>query len=59
MIFPDNHEISKSTIKTPEKCEKYVQNQQGRQRRRSSVFMANFVQISHIALLCPLLTFNR
>ena len=39
---------SKLTVKTPEQCH----------WRRSGVFIANFEQISHIALVFPILTLN-
>ena len=40
---------SKLTIKAPER----------RQWRRTGVFIVNFEHISHIALMCLLLTLNR
>ena len=40
---------SKLTIKTPEQC----------QWHRSGVFIVSFEQISHIALVFPLLTLNK
>ena len=40
---------SKLTIKTPER----------RQERRSGVFIVNFKQISHIAVVFPLLILNK
>ena len=56
---------SKSTLKTPEKCVKYVQSNkitktlQRRLWHRSGVFIVNFEHYSHLFLLFLLLTLNK
>ena len=54
---------SNSTMEAPEQCVKSVQSWQWRHqndiRRRSGVFIVNFEQISHIALVLPLSTFGH
>ena len=46
---------SKSPIETAEQCVKSVQSHW----RRSGVFIVNFEQILHIALVFPILTMNK
>ena len=53
---------SKSTMKAPEQCVKYVQSYQYRHRNNANdviVFILNFEQISQIAPVPPLFTLNK
>ena len=53
---------SKSTIETLEKCETCskltIQTPEGRQWRRSGIFIVNFKHNSHLVLMLILLTLN-